>query len=140
MKVYIVASGEYPDYHIDAVFLDKQMAMEYCARMDTIRRNHHWGVYKCDADTEKPIEIVGAEVEFPSGDVTLMYGPYDEEAYDEAGEYFNSKGVDGWAEVNIHYNPNRDAMLKAAGDRAAMIRARDEGLHSRKRRVPGLSH
>lgn len=31
MKVYIVTSGFYSDYHIDAVFLDKAQAEYYCA-------------------------------------------------------------------------------------------------------------
>lgn len=31
MKIYVVTSGEYSDYHIDAVFLDKQKALQYCA-------------------------------------------------------------------------------------------------------------
>ena len=31
MKIYIVTSGEYSDYHIDAVFLDRQKALQYCA-------------------------------------------------------------------------------------------------------------
>ena len=31
MKVYIATSGTYSDYHIDAVFLDKAQAENYCA-------------------------------------------------------------------------------------------------------------
>ena len=31
MKVYVVTSGEYSDYHIDAIFLDRQKALQYCA-------------------------------------------------------------------------------------------------------------
>lgn len=31
MKVYIVTSGDYSDYYIDAVFLDKAQAEYYCA-------------------------------------------------------------------------------------------------------------
>ena len=31
MKVYVVTSGEYSDYHIDAVFLDRKKALQYCA-------------------------------------------------------------------------------------------------------------
>lgn len=30
MKVYIVTSGRYSDYHIDAVFLSREKAMLYC--------------------------------------------------------------------------------------------------------------
>lgn len=31
MKVYICTSGEYSDYHIDAVFTDEEQAKLYCA-------------------------------------------------------------------------------------------------------------
>lgn len=31
MKIYIVTSGCYSDYHIDAVFLEKEQAEYYCA-------------------------------------------------------------------------------------------------------------
>ena len=31
MTFYIVTSGQYSDYHIDAVFIDKQKALQYCA-------------------------------------------------------------------------------------------------------------
>ena len=31
MKLYVVTSGEYSDYHIDAIFLDRQKALQYCA-------------------------------------------------------------------------------------------------------------
>ena len=31
MKVYIVTQGEYSDYHIEAVFTDKEQAKLYCA-------------------------------------------------------------------------------------------------------------
>lgn len=31
MKIYVVTSGEYSDYHIDAIFLDRQKALQYCA-------------------------------------------------------------------------------------------------------------
>ena len=36
-KVYLVSSGSYDDYFIDAVFLDKAKAMQYCAD-----GNHAW--------------------------------------------------------------------------------------------------
>lgn len=31
MKIYIVTSGEYSDYHIEAVFTDEEQAQLYCA-------------------------------------------------------------------------------------------------------------
>lgn len=31
MKLFIITSGEYSDYHIDAVFTDEQQAKLYCA-------------------------------------------------------------------------------------------------------------
>jgi hypothetical protein len=34
MKIYIVTSGSYSDYHIDAVFTDEEQAKLYCAVHD----------------------------------------------------------------------------------------------------------
>lgn len=31
MKVYVVTDGEYSDYHIEAVFTDREQALIYCA-------------------------------------------------------------------------------------------------------------
>lgn len=40
MKVYIVTEGEYSEYHIEGVFLDKKKAEEYCALMN--RNDYGW--------------------------------------------------------------------------------------------------
>ena len=40
MKVYIVTSGEYSDYHIDRVFTNEKLANEYCEVLKKYNRSY----------------------------------------------------------------------------------------------------
>lgn len=53
MKVYIITSGEYSDYHIDAVFTDKALAEEYADR-DPERRIE---TYEANKEVPEPAEV-----------------------------------------------------------------------------------
>lgn len=52
MKVYIVTSGSYSDYHIDEVFTDRKQAYLYCAARNT-GINGEYEVEEYDTDTSK---------------------------------------------------------------------------------------
>lgn len=41
-KVYLVSSGSYDDYGVDAVFLDKAKAMQYCADRNRAKYSKPW--------------------------------------------------------------------------------------------------
>ena len=41
MKVYIVTSGSYSDYHIDEVFTDREQAYLYCAARNTAESGYY---------------------------------------------------------------------------------------------------
>lgn len=41
-KVYLVSSGSYDDYCVNAVFLDKAKAMQYCADRNRVKYSKPW--------------------------------------------------------------------------------------------------
>lgn len=51
MKVYVITSGEYSDYHIDAIALDKNEAVEKCATLNALVRGDDY-CYIEEYDTE----------------------------------------------------------------------------------------
>ena len=58
MNVYVVTSGEYSDYHIESVFIDKQQAELYCAARDSNREK-----YDDDFCSIEEFETDGARLE-----------------------------------------------------------------------------
>ena len=50
-KVYIVTSGEYSDYHIDAVFTTREKAEQFCAVHNTCERySNFYNIEEYDVD------------------------------------------------------------------------------------------
>ena len=57
MIVYIVTSGEYSDYHIDAVFDNKEKAELYCATHDMQYCDiEEWDTEEVKLESDKPIK------------------------------------------------------------------------------------
>ena len=129
MNIYIVTSGEYSDYGIDAVFTDKKQAELYCA------------VHKyCRVETHK------ADQEKIEGEV--YYGILARDYYksDIRCEFFysdkpvepsvTSKPKSTWIAahdeyiipVNKSYENSYEAMKKVARDYIAKYKAEQEGL------------
>lgn len=91
MTVYIVTSGEYSDYHIDAVFLDRKKALQYCAAT---------GIYE-DVSVEK-WETADESIEctktvnrkyigyIEQGRIWILSKPY---TFDKAGCKFERSGL-----------------------------------------------
>ena len=53
MKVYVITSGEYSDYGIDAVFTDKALAEEYADRNPSRRIE----TYEANKEVPEPAEV-----------------------------------------------------------------------------------
>ncbi len=53
MKIYVITSGEYSDYHIDAVFTDKALAEEYADRNPERRIE----TYEANKEVPEPAEV-----------------------------------------------------------------------------------
>ena len=55
MTIYLVTSGEYSDYHIDAVFADKEKAERFCA----LKNNEYndYNEYEIEEWEEDDVEI-----------------------------------------------------------------------------------
>lgn len=58
MTIYVVTSGRYSDYHIDAVFTDRKQAELYCAATDSRR-----GDYDNDSCNIEEYETDGVKLE-----------------------------------------------------------------------------
>lgn len=60
MKVYVVTSGEYSDYHIDAVFIDRDLAYKYA----TVRQlKDKWSGYDVETYDTDDIKIADVNAE-----------------------------------------------------------------------------
>lgn len=119
-KIYVVTSGEYSDYGIDAIFSTKEKAQEYI----TIRTNSEyiWNEleieeYELDRMAEPP-EFVFVEKDLYKGSVQWV--PISD--YKEQEENSNLE------RIRVKFHPDKKVMDKAAEDRLQMLRARDMGL------------
>lgn len=52
MKVYIITSGEYSDYHIEGVFLDKKKAEAFSKKASTDHYGANYDIEEFDTDDE----------------------------------------------------------------------------------------
>ena len=91
MTLYIVTSGEYSDYHIDAVFLDKQKALQYCAANGICEdvSIEEWETYDDKIDCQKPVnrKYVGY---IENGRLRIISKPY---TFDEQKFKFERYGL-----------------------------------------------
>lgn len=63
MKVYVVTSGEYSDYHIDAVFIDRYLAYKYATVQQLKNRWSSYDVETYDTDDIKMADVDAEEEE-----------------------------------------------------------------------------
>lgn len=128
MTIYVVTSGEYSSYGIDAVFTDKKQAELYCA----VHKGCHVETYK---DDEYHYE----------GEVYYGILARDYYRYPLACEFFySSKPINPTVRINPQtglaahdeyiipvnksYDEKYDAMKKVARDYIAKYKAEKEGL------------
>lgn len=135
MKIYIVTSGEYSDYGINAVFLDKHEAELYCA---THNKKKRW----CDCVIEEyetkdgkiktDREVVYVYKAYPNDysfiqikEPVLMFRDEaeKEEPYLDLGLYSR------WTSFPVILTkPNKKKALKIAQDKLAELKAKEQGI------------
>lgn len=135
MKVYIVTSGIYSDYHIDGVFLSQEQAEIYCgAKYDTDFSGDPFYIEEWDTD-ENDIEVIpGTKVNYH---VIISKGFSAE--WDRVRAYITLKPLrpfefintstylDGWYDAVLGTD-DEDKILKIFRDWLAQKKAEEAGL------------
>ena len=128
MKIYVVTSGEYSDYGIDAVFVDEEKARKYCAE-----RNSESDWCDCDIETYDTDDVkVDDSIDYEYRHIfryrlnELLY---------ECGEYvrwggksYVEKEINCIKIVVILHDRNETQALKIASDMLAKYKAQQEGI------------
>lgn len=76
MKIYIVTSGEYSDYHIERVFLDKEKAETFSKKATTDHYGENYVVEEFDTDDEMNMSRMPYHVKFYNGEWDVRYDQY----------------------------------------------------------------
>lgn len=126
-KVWIVTEGEYSDYHIERVFLNKDHAEAYAE----VRRTggHHY------SDDSVKVEewVVNADRNLTALWYVNEYrGELDAETVDESWDVPSDvTSVDDFFSTNLRtyvYAPSREHAIKVAAERFAQHRAMEAGI------------
>ena len=139
-KVYIVTSGEYSDYHIDAVFTEREKAEQYCAvnnKCGEYSDFHNIEEYDVDKANDSKTEVVYAFHVDPTRKPTVEEIYYLENGKIDAFK----KKVKGWSRsgdiLKDYYSLDRFVFLrennpekakKIVVDRVAKAKAEKEGI------------
>lgn len=125
MKIYVVTSGDYSDYGINAIFSTLEGAEEYIK----IATKFKWGSSYCNTfDIEewemdknvKPIYVI-ARYYIENG-----YIEFDEDDYDKDVEF---PIIDEYCQYyRVRYCENEEVMKKAVYDQRAMYLAKKENI------------
>lgn len=136
MKVYVITSGKYSDYHIDAISLDKDEAYRICA---TLNNNRPADMY-CDVeeyDTEG-VKVISQDEIKKRFEMCVEYKSGEERWFDEEGlvtENVNNISVKRYAgsdkiEINatLPRETTEDKARKIMFDRIAKFKAERAGI------------
>ena len=122
MKIYVVTQGEYSDYHIEGVTLDRQKAERWVELY-----NDSVGKYHDDAQIEEyESDSFGANGLY-LWQVDTDFGEVNCSVFCGRGPEWNYIDCDGDFHVTVMAK-DRDHALKAAFDKVAMLRAKREGI------------
>lgn len=144
MTIYVVTSGEYSDYHIDAVFTDRRQAELYCAATDS--RRAEWDYDSCSIEEYETdgarlegevyygisfyAHIYGDSLDITSVDQTYSLKPVVADIRSGHTPLYNY--ISGVIPVIKAYNADNDAeyvqMKKIVTDYWAKMQAEKEGL------------
>lgn len=119
MKIYIVTSGEYSDYGIEAVFTSKAKADKYVKINNVIDYASSFQVGTYETSNVKSMQYVSAYYHLGCNegigfqDITEMFEPYVEY------ETFY---------CCVKFNPNKAVMEKSVYDKYAMYKAGEAGI------------
>lgn len=139
-KVYIVTSGDYSDYHIDAVFSTKQGAEKYCALKNTCDRySDFYNIEEYDIDdmNASNTKVVYAFLIEPSNPPTVEATYYISEdranAFKEKALRWQKSGdiLQDYYSIDRYVflaEENPDKAIKIVLDRVAKAKAEKEGV------------
>lgn len=116
-NVYIVTSGQYSDYGIEAVFVDRDLAEQFAAKCDGTVQD--WDILR-----QVPKRIVISCVTIDADGSELHGWSY--ERWDHEGETEDAKVSGGLVIVRSYRG--HDVALKAARDKLAQWKAEQAGL------------
>ena len=127
MKVYIVTSGDYSDYGIDAVFTNKKTAEVFAGKIggeveiweispsDLIDKITHNKIFCVRMNKEGNTDLV-MEEDFDSGDI--------KNAMEKKTEIF--KAVDGYSMITYMFAKDEKHAVKIANERRVQLIANNE--------------
>ena len=130
-KVFVVTSGEYSDYRIDAVFADRATAQAFCDRENVSRVGYgdHKEVEEWPLLAAVPEAYIGyhasATLE-PDGTLSDIR-TFHQRIIAGSGDSEGREGNTG-RRIYVNYRRSEDEALKALRDHAAWVRARAAGV------------
>lgn len=123
-KIYIVTSGNYSDYRIDAVFTTKEKAVEYVEQHGT---NYHIEEYNLDEEVEKKTQLW--IIEFGVEDEKLHKATptsYKRNNVVDTCTIVEYLGWDGKCCINFYVDADSmDRAVKIASERFAAVKANE---------------
>ena len=122
-KIYIVTSGEYSDYHIDAVFSTKEKAKAYIQQKGT---EYDIEEYELDEEVEKKTQLWSIEFGVESGELCeAITTSYNRNEVVDTCSIFETFY---WNEPRIRFYVDADSMeraVKIARERFAAVKANE---------------
>lgn len=127
-KIYIVTSGDYSDYSINAVFSTKEKAEEYVQQHGTDYRVED---YDIDEEVKKETKIWCVKMRFDNFEVSDCVGGGWLSQRKDTFEYF----FDYWARIGyitLYFEADcMDGAIKIASERVAQIKANKDMLYAK---------
>lgn len=131
MIVYVVTSGEYSDYHIDAIFSTKEKAEEYIkihARYNQGYYSDRAGIEEWEMDKNNSIPTMRAEYYTVSQKIDFnLVSDYIEDKMRNCCYSMKSEPEKVFI-CTVHYHVDEEVMKKAVRDRYAQFMAQQEGI------------
>lgn len=146
MKVYVVTSGEYSDYHVDGVFLSEDKAVAFCANNNHACLDESW----LDPFNIEEYETMDENIESTNEDIVYRYfvcGMHLKRAYCDEPVIIYDRDIEQDMEKNkrrdtdggrrefprsqqyVYLNrPDRETAIKIVQDRYAQWKAERAGI------------
>lgn len=138
MKVYVITSGEYSDYHIVAVETDYEVAKRIVAQLNTEGKQwenrieeHETGKYEIYGNTAVK-RLYRMEVDFKSGEIIYFSEPYivahEENDIEISKEVLYGKTVHIHITATFPVSYEKSKVKKIMLDRIAKFKAEKMGI------------
>ncbi len=120
-KIYIVTSGEYSEYHIDAVFSTKKLAEDYIQQNGTDYRIEE---YNLDEEIDRNTKLWRVEFDIKDGEFKeANVRDYAEDKFRDTckvSDYFNDTRINFFVDADT-----MDKAKKIASERFAAVKANE---------------